>query len=159
MSLARLDSLTAGLKRLPALLTATVGQVVQENAYVLELDNQHQLEEGLDTNGRDIGPEYTVTTVEIKKEKGQDADRVTLKDSGAFYRSLVARVRSQDVELVGTDSKTQELQQKYGNAVVGLSDEAVQDFREEYIRPELEYQTRQALGLAAHQVRIPLFIP
>ncbi|TPG66071.1 hypothetical protein [Hymenobacter nivis] len=147
MSLARLDAIAAALKALPRLLSAATVQVVSDNTGVLELDNIHQLEEGLDADGRDITPEYTPFTVELKQEKGQPSDRVTLKDSGEFYRGLVARVRGPELEMVGTDEKTAELQQKYGDAVVGLSDESLDDFRETYVRPELEYKTREILGL------------
>ena len=147
MSLARLDALATALKQLPKQLTAAVGQVVADNAGVLELDNIQQLEEGLDADGRAITPAYTFATVAIKKEKGQETSFVNLKDQGDFYRGLVARVRGQAVELVGTDPKTAELQAKYGNAVIGVSDEAVGDFRETYVRPELEFKTREILGL------------
>ncbi len=146
MSIARFDALAAALKKLPVTLSATVVEVVRDNAYVLELDNQEQLQEGLDASNRDITPEYTFFTIEEKEQKGQPTDRVTLRDSGDFYRGIVARVRGEAVEMVGTDSKTPELQQKYGTAVLGLSDEAVDDFREHYVRPELEYKTRQVLG-------------
>jgi hypothetical protein len=147
MSIARLDALAAALKKLPAALNTTVVEVVRDNAYILELDNQQQLEEGLDANGRDITPEYTFFTIEEKEKKGQPTDRVTLKDKGDFYRGIVARVRGESVEMVGTDSKTQELQQKYGDAVLGLSEEAVDDFRQTHVQPELEYKIRQVLGV------------
>jgi hypothetical protein len=147
MSLARLDAIAKALKSLPQVLERTVGEVVADNAYVLELDNLQQLEAGLDAEGQRIEPPYTGTTREIKKQKGQPTDRVTLKDKGDFYRGIVAKVRAQDVGLEGTDSKTQELQEKYGQNIIGLSDEAVDAFREDYVRPELQYKTREVLGL------------
>jgi hypothetical protein len=147
MSLARLDAIAKGLKSLPKVLERTVGEVVADNAYVLELDNQQQLEAGLDAEGLLIEPPYTGTTREIKKQKGQPTDRVTLKDKGDFYRGIVAKVRAQDVGLEGTDSKTQELQEKYGQDIIGISDEAVDAFRDDYVRPELQYKTREVLGL------------
>jgi hypothetical protein len=147
MSLARLDALAAALKALPRTLTATVGDVVRAHGHVLEDANTAQLADGLDADNRDITPEYAPLTVEIKKEKGQPSDRVTLRDEGNFYASIVARVRAQEVEMEGTDPKTQELQQKYGNNIIGLSDAAVDEFREDYVRPELQAKTREVLGL------------
>lgn len=82
----RLDELARVLKSLPAKLTAATVQVAEDNAVVLELANQQQLEQGLDSTGRDITPEYTAFTVQEKQEKGQPVDRVTLRDSGAHRR-------------------------------------------------------------------------
>lgn len=147
MSLERLDALAAGLKRLPQLLSATVDQVVHDNATEFELDNIAQLEAGVDATGQRIEPPYTGTTRELKKQKGQPTDRVTLRDSGDFYRGIVAQVRGEQVENVGTDEKTQELQEKYGTDILGVEEQAVEAFRQELLLPELQYQTTRALGL------------
>lgn len=147
MSLERLDALAAGLKQLPKLLATTLDQVVRDNATQFELDNLEQLDEGLDARGRDITPEYTPFTVQEKQEKGQPTDRVTLKDRSDFYRGIVAQVRGEQVENVGTDEKTAELMQKYGPDIIGVSEPHLEDFRQELLLPELEYQTRRTLGL------------
>lgn len=147
MNLARLDALATALKSLPQVLTATVGEVVRANGHVLEDANTAQLAEGLDADNRDITPEYAPLTVEIKQMKGQPTSHVTLRDSGDFYAGIVAQVRGEAIALEGTDPKTQELQQKYGNRILGLSDAAVDEFREDYVRPELQAKTRETLGL------------
>ena len=147
MSLDRLDSLARALKSLPGLLTRTVGEVAQANNYVLEDANAAQLEAGLDADGRQLTPEYAELTIELKQQKGQPTDRVTLRDSGAFYAGIVAQVRSDAIALEGTDPKTRELQEKYGDDIIGLSEAAVAEFREDYVRPELEAKTREVLGL------------
>ena len=147
MSLARLDAIAAALKSLPRVLTATVGEVVRAQGHVLEDANTAQLSEGLDADNRDITPEYAPLTVEIKQAKGQPTSHVTLRDEGNFYAGIVAQVRGEAVALEGTDPKTQELQQKYGNRILGLSDQAVDEFREDYVRPELQAKTREILGL------------
>jgi hypothetical protein len=143
----RLDAWARALKQLPDLLTRTVGEVAQANNYVLEDANAAQLEAGLDADGRQITPEYAELTVDIKTAKGQPTSRVTLRDSGAFYAGIVAQVRGQELEMTGTDPKTRELQEKYGDDIIGLSEEAVAEFREDYVRPELEAKTREILGL------------
>lgn len=143
----RLDTLARALKNLPARLTATVLEVAQANNYVLEDANTAQLEAGLDADGRQITPEYAELTVDIKTAKGQPTDRVTLRDRGDFYAGIVAQVRGQELEMVGTDSKTAKLQEKYGDDILGLSEQAIDEFREDYVRPELEAKTREILGL------------
>jgi hypothetical protein len=59
----------------------------------------------------------------------------------------VAKVRGEEIDLEGTDAKTQELQQKYGNAILGVSEQDVDAFREDVVRPELEFKAREALGI------------
>lgn len=147
VSTARLDQLARALTALPARITAKVGEVVQENGHVLEDDNTAQLADGLDSKGRDIRPEYVPLTVEIKQQKGQETSFVNLRDTGDFYAGIVAQIRGKAVEMVGTDAKTDDLLGKYGGAILGLSDEAVKEFREEILQPELQDETRLALGL------------
>jgi hypothetical protein len=147
MSLERIEALAAGLKALPKQLEATLNQVVRDNATEFELDNIAQLEAGLDAEGEEITPAYARATVKLKQQKGQPADRVTLKDRGDFYRGIVAQVRGEQVKNVGTDEKTQELQEKYGDDILGVAEPAVEAFREQLLLPELQYQTNRLLGL------------
>jgi hypothetical protein len=147
MSLERIEALAAGLKALPKQLARTVDEVVRDNATEFELDNIEQLEAGRDATGQRIEPPYTGTTRELKKQKGQPSDRVTLKDRGDFYRGIVAQVRNEQVENVGTDEKTAALEEKYGPDIIGVAEPAVEAFRQELLLPELQYQTNRLLGL------------
>ena len=59
---------------------------------VIRINTQLQLfEKGQDSTGRElesIGGGYSPVTIEIKRSKGQPVDRVTLKDTGDFYKSF-----------------------------------------------------------------------
>jgi len=147
MSLARLEALAQALKRLPATLEAATADVVDANRHVLEDANTAQLAQGKDADGQDITPEYAPLTRAIKQLKGQPVDRVTLRDEGDFYSGIVADVRSGEVEMVGTDVKTPGLTGKYGEDILGLSDAALEEFRQDYVKPELLEKTRDELGL------------
>jgi hypothetical protein len=147
MSLERIEALAAGLKALPKQLASTVDQVVRDNATEFELDNIEQLEAGLDAAGEEITPAYARATVKLKQQKGQPTDRVTLKDRGDFYRGIVAQVRGEQVENVGTDEKTASLEEKYGPDIIGVAEPAVEAFRQELLLPELQFQTNRLLGL------------
>ena len=61
--------------------------------------NRDQLFAGKDKQGKEIIPEYTPTTISIKKEKGQPTDRVTLKDTGEWHRSLFMKTESNKIPL------------------------------------------------------------
>lgn len=147
MSLERLDFIAARLKQLPELLTVATGQIVDQNRAFLEDANTAQLAAGLDSEGQDIGPEYAPLTVAIKKEKGQPTDRVTLRDEGDFYSSVVLNLDRDRFELVATDPKTPALVEKYGEEILGITEENLEEFRDDYVRPELELKTRELLGL------------
>ena len=50
-----------------------------------------QLIRGIDSEGQAITPPYTIKTIQIKVEKGQIIDWVTLYDTGEFYESFEVR--------------------------------------------------------------------
>lgn len=87
---------------------------------VIELQ-QLQLNEGKRGDNSEITPEYTPFTKVIKRAKGQPSDRVTLKDSGDFWKSIKTSPTDSFVELYATDKKTNELLAKYGELVLGLN--------------------------------------
>lgn len=93
--------------------------------FVKEL-NQQQLDNGVDSNGNIIMPLYTDTTIGFKIRKGQPFDRVTLKDTGAFHESFIVIYHRDSFQLTATDKKRRELQQKYGAAIFGLTDESLE---------------------------------
>lgn len=89
---------------------------------------QEQMYEGLDANGQPIQPAYTPFTIAIKKTKGQPTDRVTLKDTGSFYRKQFARFHADHAVIDSKDKKTAELKQKYGEDIFGLNDSRREEF-------------------------------
>lgn len=89
---------------------------------------------GTNSDGTEIRPFYTRYTQEIKEEKGQPYDRVTLKDTGAFYAAMYAEADGDKVVFGSTDEKTDEdtgdifltqerLEEKYGDRIFGLTEE------------------------------------
>lgn len=92
--------------------------------------NTLQLEKGLRADDQDLG-------VYKRFSYKQRFRPVDLKDTGDFHRSIQARVNSHSIEMTASDSKTDKLQDKYGDEILGLSDEAKQyiidDIRNEFI--------------------------
>lgn len=66
---------------------------------------------------------YSPITVEIKKQKGQPYDRVTLRDTGDFQKSIKVDANRTEFEIVATDRKTPALLGKYGEEIFGLTPE------------------------------------
>lgn len=79
--------------------------------------------EGIDSDGRSLG-EYSPYTKEIKQKNGQPFDRITLKDTGAFYDSFKV-IQTQDGLLIVANSIKEDtnLRDEFGNEIVGLTDE------------------------------------
>lgn len=143
----RLDQLARALQQLPRRLEEQVEDTVRDNTAFLEDANTDQLAQGKDSTGQPITPEYADLTRTIKQLKGQPTDRVTLRDEGDFYTGIVARLGGKQVELVGTDPKTAALEEKYGPDIIGLPDAALEEFRQDYVKPDLQQKTRETLGL------------
>ena len=57
---------------------------------------------------------YTPLTVQLKSEKNQPTDRVTLKDTGDFHKSIKVDADRTYFEIYATDWKTDDLKEKYG---------------------------------------------
>lgn len=80
-------------------------------------------------------PKYEQATINAKKVKGQVYDRVTLKDTGAFYDAAKVNVTgSQQIRIEDSDPKTDQIIATWG-LVLGVSSENLANFIE-IIRPE-----------------------
>lgn len=80
-------------------------------------------EEGIDSKSESLG-EYSPHTKQIKIEKGQRYDHITLKDTGEFYDSIkITNVRTGQFTIKGDMIKPDtNLETIYPNAL-GLTDE------------------------------------
>lgn len=87
----------------------------------LETLNREQLFKGKRADDTDIAPPYTSRTIQIKKAKSQPTDRVTLKNTGAFYSSIRANVQANSVKINATDNKMEKLQTKYKKEIIGIT--------------------------------------
>jgi len=66
---------------------------------------------------------YAPMTIRIKKAKGQPTDRVTLKDTGDFYRSIYVKFERDRFTILASDVKTKKLMAKYGADIFGMNGE------------------------------------
>ena len=137
----RLDQLIDKLKGFDADILATIEAVVRENeATILDMNAEDQLFlKGIDRNGvsiSDYAP-YSEITKEIKRMKGQPTARVTLRDEGDFHSSFYIEYLADGFKIGAKDGKTEKLVKKYGNQILGLTDENVKELATEYIKPEL----------------------
>lgn len=98
-----------------------------------------QLYAGIDGYKNRIQPPYATRTVKKKQKKGQPTDRVTLRDTGDFYKSLHVAFDEDGFFVASSDQELADiLRKKYGYPVLRLSNENLSILLREYIRPSLK---------------------
>ena len=92
--------------------------------YIIKLNTIDQLfDDGIDSLGDSLG-EYSPFTVELKKIKGQPTDRITLKDTGKFYKTFKIEVKNDSFFINANPIKEDNnLFDDFGNEIVGLTEE------------------------------------
>jgi hypothetical protein len=104
----------------------------------LRLNRQVQLyEQGVGVDGKKLrspyargASVYAPNTEYLKLEKRQPIDRVTLRDSGAFYQTFNVKKKGTDIIIsADTIKEGEDLEDKFGK-VVGLDEESKSVLRE-----------------------------
>ena len=96
--------------------------------FIIELNTEGQptsqlFEKGEDSLGVSLG-EYSPFTVQLKVNKGQRIDHITLKDTGEFYESFDITPFRNGFLITANPIKDQDnLFVEYGEDIVGLSDQ------------------------------------
>lgn len=124
-----------------------IQSIILENEYIItDMNSEDQLyEQGINRLGvniMDYAP-YSSLTIEIKKEKGQPYNRVTLLDEGDFEQSFYVEADTQQFTIKAADWKTEDLIQRYGRQILGLTEENKIILIWEYIYPELKAKTKE----------------
>lgn len=90
---------------------------------IIRLNTINQLyEEGIRSDGSPLGP-YQPFTIEIKRQKGQPYDHVTLRDTGEFYASFRVFYDADTFEVTADGDKgDKNLFDVYGDNVLGLTE-------------------------------------
>lgn len=117
------------LKKLESInvLEAAKSAITETSPYAVAVQKV-QLFQGLEATDLKIIPSYTKRTKRIKESKGQPTDRVTLKDTGEFYRGIRVDVVGELIRITSVDSKTSGLETKYGQEIFGLGTQAKIDY-------------------------------
>lgn len=113
---------------------------------IKDLNVHQQYDLGQDRYGDRITPEYTPFTVSIKRWKGQPTDRVTLRDTGQFHSSFKIRYEADGFELYANDWKAESLEEKYGNSIFGLQDDAAIELANQVYQPRMIQKLKSLLS-------------
>lgn len=121
-------------------------EIIEDEPYICDMNSEDQLyEKGITRSGErisDYAP-YTASTVEIKLAKRQPIDRVTLRDTGDFHSSFFLVVEPDKFTIDASNWKTEKLKRLYGEEILGLTDENMNELIWEYIYPMLIEKARQ----------------
>ena len=109
-------------------------------AYIVYLNTQFQLFDGVNAKGvplDDIGGSYAESTIKRKARKGQPTDRVTLKDTGDFYKTFSVDVFDDELYIeASTIKRGENLVDRWGNDLIGLTDPAKKELIE-FVLPDV----------------------
>lgn len=120
-----LRNLAYRLRRYKDHIPTTIERLIEEQADFIVGCIRQQLSEGEDGKKVELAMirPYALSTVFLKLSKGQEASRVTLRDTGAFYRSLYLEKDNAGFFIASTDSKAQYLVSKYGPSILRLNNQ------------------------------------
>lgn len=149
-----IDQVTAMRERLEAFKDSQADIIqfilMSLESLIVDLNTEDQLfEKGITSEGEQIityAP-YSDVTIAIKEVKGQPVDRVTLRDEGDFHQSFRLQKINGGVEIIATDAKTVEILFSYGDEVLGLTEENLEEVVFSYLLPELIDKLRSLLGV------------
>lgn len=143
--MATIGQLQARVKKLdvPFVSVESIDQTKEE----MITQQQAQLFTGLTSKEEDITPPYRPRTVAIKTRKGQPTDRVTLRDTGDFYRGIFVETREQTFVIDSIDEKSGDLQEKYGEDIFGLGRTRRTEYVQETLKPVFLRNIKTELGL------------
>lgn len=137
----KLDDLISRLKNFEDEIIKVIEEVVRENDnIILDMNAEDQLfQKGITRKGVEIASfaPYAPLTIEIKKLKGQPTSRVTLRDEGDFHRSFYIEYQADGFQIKASDWKTEDLMFRYGEEILGLTDDNFHEFAVDYVKPAL----------------------
>lgn len=143
-----LTELKNKLINLPSEIPFMLAEVFTELASTVEDFNIFQLQKGERADGSTL-PNYSPRSVQVY---GKPAGPIKLYDEGDFYRGITLKVVPGGIELVGLDVKTAMLQLRYGDDIIGLSEESIDRLMKEYVKPLLEEKIAIYLGVTGLRI-------
>lgn len=144
-----LRNLNYRLRKFKSILSQELENTILDNeSVIVEMITQQQLyEQGIEGRGIEISSyaPYAESTIRKKIKKGQPTNRVTLKDTGDFYKSLRIEFDDKGFYIASNDFKSPYLLEKYGPTIFRLTDENLKILIHRYVRPALTVKLKEYL--------------
>lgn len=117
-------------------------KVIQEAAPQIEDKNIAQLQKGQRSDGSSL-PNYSPTSV---AKFGKPFGPIKLYDTGDFYRGIKLEVGPDKLTMDDTDWKTPKLTERFGDNILGLSDQSISELKDEVLLPGIRYEVERLLS-------------
>jgi len=101
--------------------------VIKDKGILLSNIKLRLFNKGLDANLKSLGT-YSKRTVLKKKKKNQRTSHVTLRDTGDWYNSMFIDFKNNEIIVDSSDFKTGILTDIYGDAILGLTEQELNNF-------------------------------
>lgn len=122
--------------------------ILSKEEEIINIVTQEQLfKEGINGKGikiMDYRP-YRPSTIKAKIRKGQPTNRVTLRDTGEFYKSMFLVFEPDGFYITSSDDKAKYLIKKYGEEIFRITDSNLTKLLREHIRKELVNRIKKEL--------------
>lgn len=143
---ASIRALAYRLRKFKSVLDKELVNEIRNNEPIIIDMIRRQLYSGVDGYTTKIQPPYAQRTIKNKLKKGQPINRVTLRDTGDFYKSLYVEFDDDGFYVTSSDTDLMNLlKEKYGSPILRLSNENMSILLHEIIRPSLKEKLKEYL--------------
>jgi hypothetical protein len=146
----KLDKLITKLDKLEDFILDQTANIIEKNRKILEDANRYQLNAaGIGSDGNELeyignrstpvdGP-YTKPYSKYKDKKGGQTSHVDLRLSGDFHKSIqLGEVEANVWDFTSEDPKFEWLKNMYGDTILGVTEERLQEFAENPLQIQLQ---------------------
>lgn len=120
-------------------------RVIKQNEELFIDANTGQLMAGKDNNDNPIEPPYASALYAAFKLTLNPAGVVDLKLTGDFHESFVLRTNQFPLLIGATDPKTEDLRNKYGDDIFGITEQGLAEINQGYLKEQIQNQYRNLL--------------
>lgn len=121
--------------------------IIKSNADVIisMIADDQLYDKGINGLGKEIMDyrPYTASTIRKKRKRGQPADRVTLRDTGDFHKSMYIVFEPDGFYITSSDYKTKYLISRYKEEIFRLTNENLTKLIRSCIKKELIKRLKQ----------------
>ena len=115
-----------------------IRKIIDDNkGIILRIIKFRLYNKSIDGDGNRITPEYKMSTSEGKKLRGQISTRVTLRDTGKWYRSFYVVYENGEIRVNSDSIKTGLLTEQYGNSILDFTNQDITNIIKNIIEPEI----------------------
>ncbi len=132
-----LNNLQNTIRQLEDSINRSIQESIKANEGIIKTLQTSQLFAGKTKEDAKITPDYALSTKIIKRRKGQPTDRVTLRDTGDFYRSIEVVAGGNAMIIRTIISYSIYLINKYAD-ILGLTADNWEKFINQYTLPTIK---------------------